>query len=71
LLSLSPPNHLTTLDHSQPSIHRSSSHSLPHQPLINIININMRSSAVFFGVAALVAAVSGQTGMFAHSQLQR
>jgi len=27
----------------------------------------MRSSAVLFGIAALVAAVTGQTGMFAHS----
>jgi hypothetical protein len=31
----------------------------------------MRSSAVLFGVAALIAAVSGQTGMFARSLIQK
>jgi hypothetical protein len=31
----------------------------------------MRSSAILFGVAALVAAVSGQTGMFSHSLIKK
>jgi hypothetical protein len=64
------PNHLTTFDHPQhPSIIIAFATISPSQSN-NIININMRSSAVLFGVAAFVAAVSGQTGMFAHSLIK-